>query len=392
MKQSEQTPDFSLVLGGPLYQIFRRAYLSGPVLELLQRRVLFLSGITWLPPLLLSAIAGHLVGGQGLPFLRDIETHVRFLVALPVLVIAELVVHRALTPVVKLFVERGVVTDADTPKFYAAVETALRARNSIALELALLIFAFTAGHWVWSSHVALGTASWYGTHDGMHLHLTLPGYWYGYVSIPLAQFIIFRWYMRLAIWFWLLWRISRLNLRLLPTHPDRAGGIGFLGERTYAFGPILFAEGAVTAGILANRIFHEGHSLMSLQLTILGLVSFFVLMILVPLIAFTPRLHHAKRHGLKEYGTLATTYVEDFDQKWLRGGAKDEAILGTGDIQSLADLANSFAIVREMRVVPFVFSDALLLVVVTAMPFLGLLLTIIPLNELVSRLIKIVFS
>jgi hypothetical protein len=110
------------------------------------------------------------------------------------------------------------------------------------------------------------------------------------------------------------------------------------------------------------------------------------------LTVFTPHLLRAKRRGLIEYGTLATSYVEDFDQKWLRGGAKDEAILGTGDIQSLADLGNSYTVVREMRVVPFALNDVILLVVATAMPILPLLLTILPLEELVSRLIKILFS
>jgi hypothetical protein len=225
VKQGEQAPDFSLVLGGPLYQIFRRTYLSGPVLELLRRRVLFLSAITWLPPLILSAIDGRLLGGQGLTFLRDIETHVRFLVAVPVLVIAELIVHRELRPAVKTFVKRGVITNEDTPKFYAALETAMKARNSIALELALLIFAFTVGHWAWRSHLVLETASWYAVRDETDMHLTLPGYWYGFVSIPIAQFLIFRWYMRLVIWFWLLWRVpitsnDEIETDCLRQHPS----------------------------------------------------------------------------------------------------------------------------------------------------------------------------
>ena len=40
--------EFSLVLGGPLYQLFRRAHLSGDALELLWRRIFFLSAIAWL--------------------------------------------------------------------------------------------------------------------------------------------------------------------------------------------------------------------------------------------------------------------------------------------------------------------------------------------------------
>jgi hypothetical protein len=85
--------------------------------------------------------------------------------------------------------------------------------------------------------------------------------------------------------------------------------------------------------------------------------------------------------------------VRDFDAKWVRGGAKakDEGILGTSDIQSLADLANSYAIVRDMRVVPFTLTDAILLVVATALPLLPLLLTMMPLDELLRRFLKVVF-
>src|SRR5579863_257942 len=108
-----EQPDFSLVLGGPLFQLLRRAHLSGPALELLRRRVLIISLFAWLPLAVLSTIEGHLLGSQNLPFLRDIESHVRFLVALPVLILAELIVHRRLRSVVNCFVERGVITLED---------------------------------------------------------------------------------------------------------------------------------------------------------------------------------------------------------------------------------------------------------------------------------------
>jgi hypothetical protein len=387
----QEPPDFSLVLGGPLFQIFRRAHLSGSTMELLRRRVLILSLFAWLPLVLLSALEGHLLGSQNLTFLRDVESHVRFLVALPVLIAAELVVHRRFRPVVKRFVERRVITPEDTPKFYAAIEAAMRARNSAWLESALLIFTFTVGHWIWRHGVALGAATWYAVPDGTGGHLTLAGYWYSFVSIPIFQFILLRWYLRLAIWFQFLWRVSRLNLHLLPTHPDHAGGIGFLGKVSYAFGPILFAEGAVLAGMIASRIFYEGQSLMSFKVTIAVLVGFFLLVILGPLTMFTPHLARTKRDGLSEYGTMATVYVDGFDRKWVHGGAKGEEMLGTADIQSLADLANSYQVVRDMRLVPFALHDVAWLAVATVFPVLPLLLTIMPLEELLTRLVKIIF-
>ena len=390
-KGLQEPPDFSLMLGGPLYQLFQRAHLAGPALELLKRRVTFITTLAWLPLLLLSLVGGHLLDGVGLPFLRDIETHVRFLIAIPVLIIAELVVHQRTRTVVKLFLEREIVTPEDTPRFHAIIDAAMRARNSVPLELALTAFVYTLGHWVWLREVALGTSSWYATIDGTHLHLTLPGYWYSFVSIPIFQFILIRWYLKLVIWYWLLWRVSRLDLRLMPTHPDGAGGIGFLGGSSHALGPLLFAQGAVLAGILSNRILYEGQSLVAFKWSILALVGFFVLAVLGPLTVFSPHLLQSKRVGLMEYGTLATSYVADFDEKWLRGGAKSEAIMGSADIQSLSDLANSYAVVRQMRAVPFDFSDVKVVIAATVTPVLPLLLTIMPLEELLHRLVKIVF-
>jgi len=387
----EEPPDFSLMLGGPMFQMSMRAHLSGPALELVQRRMLVITLFAWLPLAALSAMEGHLFGSQTLGFVSDIESHIRLLVALPALIFAELVVHRRAAPVLKRFVERRVVASEDTPAFEAAVAAALRARNSPWLEIALLLFVYTVGHWVWQNEVALGTDTWYAVPERGGIHLTHAGYWYGFVSIPIFQFILLRWYLRLAIWFRLLWRISRLNLHLLPTHPDRAGGIGFLGESSYMYSPILFAQGAILAGIIASRIFYQGQSLLSFKVSIVAVIGFFVLLILGPLTMFTPLLFRTKRAGLGVYGTLATVYVDDFDGKWIRGGAKGEEILGTADIQSLADLANSFAVVREMRLVPFTFPDAGHLVAAVALPVLPLVLTVMPLEELVTRLIKIAF-
>jgi hypothetical protein len=389
----QESPDFSLVLGGPLYQLFRRALVSGDALELLHRRILAFWALTWLPLLCLSFFGGQALGGAiKIPFLHDLEAQVRFLVALPVLIAAELIVHLRIRPVVQRFVERRIVIPEELPKFHAAIDSAVRLRNSVPLEIGLVILVWTVGHWIWRSQIALGADSWYATLAGTHWHLTAAGYWYAFVSIPIFQFILLRWYLRLLIWFRFLWQVSRLHLRLTSTHPDRAGGLAFLGKSSYAFGPILFAQGALLAGLIASRVLYQGESLLSFKMEAISLVGFFVLFILGPLIMFTPQLSRAKRSGLGEYGLLAGRYVQGFEEKWVRGkAAESDELLGSGDIQSLADLGNSYAVVREMRVVPFGLEDITRLAVATAAPLLPLGLTILSLEDLILRLIKIVF-
>ncbi len=389
----QESPDFSLCLGGPLYQLFRRTHVSGDALELLHRRILFISLFAWLPLLVLSLIGGHALGGAiKVPFLHDIEVQVRFLVALPVLIAAELIVHLRVRPVVSRFVERDIVVSEDLPKFHAAIHSAERVRNSAPMEVALVILVWTVGQWLWRSQIAIGAATWYAMPQGTHLHLTPAGYWYAFVSIPIFQFILLRWYLRLLIWFRFLWQVSRLNLCLISTHPDRAGGLAFLGKSTYAFGPILFAQGLLLAGMIASRILYEGESLLSFKMEAVSLVGFFVLFLLGPLVMFTPQLARAKQRGLDAYGLLANRYVQGFEDKWVRGNAaQGDELLGTGDIQSLADLGNSYSIVEEMRLVPFGLKDIARLAAVTAAPLLPLALTVFSLEELVTRVIKILF-
>jgi hypothetical protein len=392
-KLDPQLPDFSLALGGPLFQLYRRTHLSGDALQLLWRRVVVITLVAWLPLLILSIIEGHALGGAlRIPFLRDIEANVRFLIALPVLIIAELVVHRRINPLVRRFVDRGIVVTEDLPRFNAAVSSTLRARNSVSLELALLGLVYTLGLWVWRSQIAMGATTWYGMLETTHLRLTLAGYWYVFVSIPIFQFMLLRWYMRLVLWFRLLWHVSRLNLHLTAAHPDRAGGIGFLGKSSYAFAPILFAQGALLAGLIAGRVLYEGRSLLSFKMEAAGLIGFFVLFILGPLLVFTPQMDRAKRKGSAEYGLLANQYVFGFEDKWIRRGVPDLGeLLGTGDIQSLADLGNSYSVVREMRIVPFGTDDVTRLAAATAAPLLPLMLLVFSLEEVLTRLVKIVF-
>ena len=388
-KLFEQPVDFSLVLGGPLFQLFRKAHLSGDTLQLVYRRLIIITALAWLPLLVLASFSWSSEGVSRVSFIHDVEVHVRFLVALPVLVAAELIVHSRLRPVVNRFVERGIVSAQELPRFYTAVDCAVKLRNSVPLELGLLLIVYTIGLGIWNGRVPIDVATWY-TRPGGRWNLTPAGIWYVFISIPILQFILLRWYVRFFVWYRFLWHVSRINLHLIPTHPDRAGGLAFVGSSAYAFGPILFAQGAMLAGLVASRVLYRGESLFSFKLQGIGFVAFFVFAILAPLVMFTPQLANARRKGLADYGLLAQRYVEAFEQKWVVAEPNAE-LLGTGDIQSLADLGNSYAVIREMRAVPFGLQDISRLAIATAAPMAPLLLTVWSPEELVMRIIKVIF-
>jgi hypothetical protein len=383
--------DFSLVLGGPLYQVFRKAHLTGDALELAARRMIVIPMIAWLPLAILSAIDSLFGLPARLHFFTDLEVQVRFLVGLPILIFAELIVHARLTPLVRRFVELRMIGEEDRPRFDRAIQSAVRLRNSIPLELSLIIFVYAMGIWTWNVRPPLATATWYAASGG-RWNLTPAGYWYVFLSIPLARFILLRWYLRLFIWYRFLWQVSRIKLQLIASHPDRCAGLSFLGRSAYAFGPLVFAQGAIVAGAVATRVLYMGQSLLAFKLEIVGFAAFFVLAILGPLAMFTRQMATAKRNALVEYGQLAQDYVEEFEEKWVRHDRKaSDELLGTGDIQSLADLANSYAVVKEMNPLPFGLQDISRLAIATLAPFAPLLLTVFSPDELLTRLVKIVF-
>jgi len=389
-----EPPDFSLVLGGPLFQLLRRAHLADDALMLVRQRIVVIALIAWLPLLVLSALEGQLLGGGNtIPFLLDVDAHVRFLVAVPLLIIAELVVHQRMRPLVQQFRERSLIPEGAMARFDAAIASAFRLRNSVLAEVLLIGFVYGVGILIlWRHYVALDAATWFATPSGEGTTLSLAGTWYAYVSLPISQFLMARWYFRLFIWARFLWQVSRIDLSLVPTHPDRVGGLGFLSNTVYAFIPLALAHGALLAGPLADRILHLGAALPQFKVEIAVVVVFILCLVLGPLLVFAPQLAQAKRQGLREYGALAERYVREFEAKWLRGGAPaDEPFVGSGDIQSLADLSNGYEVVRTMGVMPVTREAILRIGGATLVPLAPLALTMMPLEALLRTLFGILF-
>lgn len=386
--------DFSLVLGGPFFQLLRRTHLSDDTLRLVRQRIIIISLLTWLPLLVLSTLGGKaLRGSTTVPFLLDLEVHIRFLMTMPLLIAAELIVHRRMSPLVKVFLERKLIPESEMTRFNAAISSAFRLRNSVLVEVLLIAFVYIVGILiVWRQYITLDTATWYATQSAGRKQLSLAGMWYGYVSLPIFQFLLCRWYLRIIIWARFLWQVSRLELSLIPTHPDRLGGLGFLTKTVYAFTILAIAHGTLLAGTLANRIFFVGARLPEYKMPIAVMVGFVLCLILGPLMVFAPQLARTKRTGLREYDTLAERYVREFDRKWLRGGAPaDEPLLGSSDIQSLADLGNSYEVVRTIRILPVTRDTIVQVVFATIAPIVPLALTMMPFEELLKTLVGVLF-
>jgi hypothetical protein len=395
LKLLRNTPEFSIVAGGPLFQFLRRVEPSGDKLKSLRRGIIIIPILVWLPLLVLSAVGGRLFGGSvAVPFLTDLEVHIRFLLALPMLLIAELAVEQRLRAVPQEFLEENLIPENAIMRLVAAIKSTSRLCTSVLAEVLLIAFVYGIGILViWRQYIALDTAAWYVTPSGDGSKLSLAGIWYGYVSLPIFQFLLCRWYFRLFIWSRFLWQVSRIKLSLVPTHPDRVGGLGFLSDKTNAFAVLAVAHGTLLAGTLSTRVVLLGMPLTQFKVEIAAMVVFVLCVILGPLLVFVPQLSRTKREGRREYRILAERYVREFDLKWLRGAVPaQEQLLGSPDIQSLADLSNSYNVVRTMRIAPISKEAFLRLAMATLVPIVPLLLTMMPLEEILKKLLGILFK
>jgi hypothetical protein len=382
--------DFSLVNGGLLNRFWRRTRLSGDAMQWVPRRAVVAAMLTWVPLLLLALVDGKAWGDSvALTFMKDIETHLRLLVAVPLLILAEVKVHGRLQLIVQSFIDNGLVPGRERPRFDAAIASAMQWRNSVWAECLLVVFVYSVGLYVWRNQVSLDVGSWFLEAGDGAARLTPAGWWAALVSMPVFQFLMFRWFYRLFIWARLLWHVSRIDMNLEPTHPDGTAGLRFLSLTGRAYTVFLLAMGTVLAGMIANRIFYAGANLLDFKLEIIGWVAVLVFLILGPMLIFLPKLRAVRRRGLLQYSRLGQRYAGEFQRKWADDGPRPgEPLLGHADIQSLADLRNAFLVVDGMQLTPFGMKNVANLAAYVLLPIAPLLLTMFSVEQLVDRMLK----
>jgi len=384
---ADAIPDLMLTQGGPGHAALRRLKLVNPEARSgLRRAALFLMAITWVPLCLLSLIEKLAFGGVSISFFHDLAAQVRFLIGVPILVLADIPVGIRLRQVARQFLTAGLVSDADIPRYAEIVAGAVRLRDSRSAELILVGLAYMTTFLGIKAATNSGS-TWFrpGT------ELAPVGYWYVLVSMPIWMFLIGRWAFRMVVWTRFLVQVSKMDLVLSPAHPDGAAGLGFLGKGLIPFGAVGFAFSAVISAGVASRIIYTGAHLEDFRSAFIFLVLFILIIFTGPLLVFTPRLIALRQTGLLRYGTMASRYIQFFDRRWVDPGENvDEQILGTEDIQSLGSLGDSYDMVRQMKVIPMELSDFIALALPTAIPALPLVLTVVPMKVILGQLLRFI--
>jgi hypothetical protein len=362
--------------GGPFLALLRRLKLLRDDRHHRELPFVALIAFTWLPIIALAA-ASH----QARQILSNFSIHARLLVSLPLLYEADVVLSELVGITLACFARARVAQGLDPGSLDDVQRRAERLRSSSAGEAACLMLALVVGPLAfWGG--AGGPAGIAALDANARSPALL---WYGWVSLPTFSFLLFRGLWRWLLWAWMLWRISRLDLRLVPTHPDSSGGLGVLAIPNRGFSLFVAAVAAGVAGVWGSKIIFHRARLPSFGPPAAMLLAISLLVGLGPLLVFSRKLLGAKVAGRARYGSLASDYTTQFDERWIVHSQR-EGLLGTADLQSLADLANSYSIVRKMRLVPFDRVDVVVLVASVLVPLSPLVLTEIPLKSLLKML------
>ena len=310
----------------------------------------------------------------------------RFLFVLPVLELAEAIVAMSLPVQVYHFVEAEIIPSHERSRFETYLRDVIRIRSSARSEWFIAVLAFVLA--VLFRLVLFKDVSSSWEYDGS---TTPAGWYYALVSLPILYFFLFRWLWIFFLWGWFLFLVSRLDLQLTPTHPDHAGGLGFLGWGLACFSTVVMAISAMFSSAIFYQILHNNESIESLKYHIILFVIIALIVLHAPLLVFVSRLSRCRFRGLLQFSSLVLRYDRAFEEKWIekRFGEPAEPLLGSPDIQSLADIATSYEHVNDMRLIPFDMKGFLVLVAAAVLPLVPLIGTAVPLDEILSKLAEL---
>jgi hypothetical protein len=343
--------------------------------------------VTWVPMVVLAAMQGlALPGAVEHPLLLDPTGWARIMIGLPMLVlIGSTITHRMAPAIEEL---RRLVPKAHEKEFQTALQGLTRLAHSWSPDVILLAIA--------------GFTSWLALHAGWSPEpgdwRSLPSsgapslarIWSAAVALPIFQFVLMRWGWRIIVWWGFLRRVGRMGLELLPTHPDGFAGLGFLGEAQSAFFLLASPLALIFSTHIVVAAMRTSEDLRSYRAPAAAFVILCGVALMGPALSFVGLLVNARRRAIFEYGRLGQSYVSQFDQKWVHGKSQSEPLLGTPDIQSLADIANSMKVVREISIIPFERRHLILFAASIALPVIPPLLMMMPLTEIISRVAAIV--
>ena len=382
--------DTELFDGGPPGGLETALRLFNPDRPKTIARAVFISMLAWAPLIFLGSIQSFSIGQDKLTdLLLDFAVHARFLIAVPLFILAAPFTLSTLGRTARHFVEAELIRDSDRPRFESIAVSTRRLLNSKLVEAVVILLAYCTVIILIRTISPQTIPDWHLL-TKEHWSFSWAGWWHILVSIPLALILFLGWLWRLLIWNVFLWRVSRLDLHLVPAHPDLSGGLQFVGASLRAFPLLIFALGAVVAGGVANRVVHQAIHLIDFKYIIATLLVAILIFFVAPLMLFTRRILQARRRGIFEYGALAGAVGRQMERKWVENaGVVDEAALDVQHFSATTDLYQVVSNVYQIKSVPVDLQDLVAVIIAVLLPFVPVLLYEIPLNVILPDVMKL---
>jgi hypothetical protein len=379
---------FSLARDDSLHDVQRVARLMPLRGFGLGRRVAILIAVTWLPLVVAALLSRRAFAGTE-PLLQHFGVHVRFLVAVPLFLLAEPLAERVGRRVIGYFLSSGLVADADRSAFVGIVESCRRLLRS---RLALLgVVGFAVVQAVLSLRDLAQTHEihgWAAADGGTGLGFAAG--WFLLVSRPIYGVLLFNWIWRLLVTVVLLWRIARLELQLVPTHPDGCGGLGFLQNLPTVFAPVIMASSAVLASRWGHDVLYHQVPVESLRISMIVFVALVLVLFLAPLLVFAPSLLALKRRGLLAYGALVGRHGRMVERRWVRGEAvADDGLLAAPELGPVADTLTLYESIQRLRAAPIGKQSIATVAGAAAIPMLPVIAIQVPIKDQLLSVLKI---
>ncbi len=384
---SESDLGISLVRDDPLFRIQRRIGLIPSQGLGVVRRAIFFALLAWLPIVVWAGYTGRALSGVAdEPLLQHFGIHVRFLIAVPLFILGEEVLNGLTAKLIPYFLTSGLVREQQREAFREIVQGIVRLRSSTLpwLFIAVIILA-------WLIFESPGSEKhelvWAKLDPPPPFDLGFGGWWLIYVARPIFIALLAVWLWRLILLFVLLKRIAALDLAIVPTHPDRSGGLGFIEKLPAAFSLFAFAMSAVLASRLAHDVVYHGVHVQSLRLLVGVFLVLLVMLCLAPLTVFIPKLAAAKRRALLEYGALVGKHGRLVRGRWILGEPMDEhPLLQAPEIGPVADTLSLYEAVTKMRAAPIGKAALLTIALPAALPMLALFAIEVPIKDLLLKI------
>jgi hypothetical protein len=385
---AHEDPGLSLVRGDAAFRFQRFIGLIPKDGLGVVRRAVFYALVTWLPMAIWAWTQHRFTSAVGSePLLQHFGIHVRFLVALPLMIVAEAMVQLVLPRVIPYFLTSGILPPSEEAKFRDVISGVLRMRD----QTLPWIFILGVGIALAVGSPALSRVhelDW--AHDGGGTGMGFGGLWFLYFARPLFIAILLGWVWRLVLFGILMRRIARLELSLVPSHPDGNGGLGFLELIPAMFSPLIFALSAILASHWSHQILYHGETLAALKVPMAAFVVLILIIFLGPFFVFSGPLRRAKRHAELQYGALVGQQGRLVREKWIeRREVNDPAgLLSAPELGPVADNISMFQMVDRMRSLPVGKRALISVIVPTAIPLLVVVSLQIPIKDILLGLLK----